>query len=64
MGFCWFCNNCKQHQLQYVSGTSIIWYNEENITKHGARFIRCKQCQQLMIKYSNFNDYKCESCGL
>ena len=24
LGFCWFCNNCQQHQLKYMSGTSII----------------------------------------
>ena len=51
LGYCWFCTECKHHQLNYLSGTRILLYNETNKTKHGGRFSRCENCGRLIIKY-------------
>ena len=41
LGFCWFCEISKQHQLNYVNGSEITIYNEGHKTQYNGWFFRC-----------------------
>ena len=53
LGFCWFCEICKQHQLNYVNGSEITIYNEGHKTQYNGRFFRCFKCKRLLLTYTH-----------
>ena len=59
IGFCWFCTNCKKHQLQLMTGATVVLYNENQTMKNGGKFLRCTKCTKLIITYGSNHQHHC-----
>ena len=53
IGHCWFYDNCKSHQLNFINGFNLTLYNKTTRTTHGSKFVHCFRCGNLWIMYKD-----------